>query len=293
MNNYEGRLYQFYVYDLLNENVLTIPDAETTMFTNPNFVNAVNQAISQWTCLPLEESNLSNVVKANYQSILRDKILLDVSSSQYGPTSFEALLFRANPPLYRSLQEMKADPDELLILMRSIIRSLEIEVNHSLTALEFEATGKDEYIAILKEVITYFKSYMVEFTKSEFRYIFGGLFDNGGNSNMLLLFDEINHAALRMIPKDALHLYDVSCAKARLVVADDLSKMLYDEALFRIKTTYKKLKTLHYELWFDNGDWIDQQPFDDLTDDSVIIAEFLNDNSGTYKIIINKENVLN
>jgi hypothetical protein len=69
--------------------------------------------------------------------------------------------------------------------------------------------------------------------------------------------------------------------------------MLYDEALFQIKTTYKKLKSSPYELWFDNGEWIDQQPFDDLTDDSVIIAKLTNDNSGTYKIIINKENVLN
>ena len=119
---------------------------------------------------------------------------------------------------------MKGDGDQLLILMRSIIRALEIQTNSSLSALEFKATGEKEYIRILKEVITYFKSYMVEFTKEEFQYIFGGLFDHGGNPNMLSLFDEINHVTLRILPKDALHLYDVSYADARVIIKDDVSK---------------------------------------------------------------------
>jgi hypothetical protein len=132
---------------------------------------------------------------------------------------------------------------------------------------------------------------MVEFTKSEFQYLFGGLFDHGGNSNMLLLFDEINHITLRMIPRDALHLYDVSCAKARVIVKDDISNFLYDEALFRVKTTYGNLKQLGFEIWFDHEEYIYMTPFDGLTDDKKMIAEIHEDISGTYKIIINQDSV--
>ena len=283
---FQGNRYQIPVYDILNQNVLSLPYP----FDNQEFVKVCNLAVSKWKNRTLDNAEIANdTIRLNYQDIIQDKILLDVSGSQYGPTSFEALLYRENPKIYRALQQMKGDGDQLLILMRSIIRALEIQTNSSLSALEFKATGEKEYIRILKEVITYFKSYMVEFTKEEFQYIFGGLFDHGGNPNMLALFDEINHVTLRILPKDALHLYDVSYADARVIIKDDVSKFFYDDAIFRIKTTYKKLKEFGYPIWFDNGDWIDQTPFDGLTDNTKLIAEFLSDSSGTYKIIINQE----
>ena len=280
---------KLYIPDLLNRstNVLDVyPE-----FNNTEFLRSFNQVMESWTCSAINDSALSVVLKNNYRDIIQDKVMLDISNSQYGPRSFEALLFLTNPKLYRDIVQYRGDGEQLLIYMRSIIRALESYTHSPLPALEFEATGKDEYIRILKEVITYFKSYMVEFTKSEFQYIFGGLFDHGGNSNMLALFDEINHVTLRMLPRDVLHLYDVSCAKARVIVKDDISNFLYDEALFRIKAKYSVLKQLGYEIWFDHDEYIDMEPFDNLSDDTVLIAEIHEDTSGTYKIIINQENM--
>jgi hypothetical protein len=271
----------------LNTNVLEIyPD-----FADTGYLRAFMHMLEKWTCPDIYNAPLSPILKTNYKNIISDKIMLDLSNTQYGPRSFEALLYLTNPELYRFIQNLHGDGEQLLILMRSIIRALENYVQSPLPALEFEATGQKEYIRILKEVITYFKSYMVEFTKSEFQYLFGGLFDHGGNSNMLLLFDEINHITLRMIPRDALHLYDVSCAKARVIVKDDISNFLYDEALFRVKTTYGNLKQLGFEIWFDHEEYIDMTPFDDLSNDTILIAEIHEDTSGTYKIIINQDNI--
>ena len=286
---YLDQTYQISIYDIMNQNVLTLEDYP---FSQSAFLTACHEAIDQWNSNVLENSEISNLIKANYKSIIKDKIMLDVSNFQYGPTSFEALLYLENPSLYRALQTMKSDGEQLLLLMRSIIRALETYTNHPLTSLEFNALGHEQYIFILKEVITYFKSYMVEFTKEEFRYLFGGLFDHGGNSDMLGLFDENNHIQMRMLPRDATHLYDVSCAKVRFCATDDVSQFFYDEALFRIKTTYKQLKETNYEIWYDNGEYIGQTPFDTLRDNDIVIADVLNGtNAGTYKIVINIENV--
>jgi hypothetical protein len=296
-DGYEELNFNFKVYKLYNEtkdivdvsevlnpnkNVLDVyPD-----FSDIRFYRAFLRALDRWECKSIFNSSLSPLLKTEYKNIITDKIMLDISNTQYGPRTFEALLYLTNPKLYRLLQSLYGNGEQLLTLMRSIIRGLENYVQSPLSALEFEATGQKEYVRILKEVITYFKSYMVEFTKSEFQYLFSGLFDHGGNSNMLLLFDEINRYRMNLIPKEALHLYDVSCAKARVIVKDDIRNFLYDEALFRVKTTYGNLKQLGFEIWFDHDEYIDMTPFDDLLNDSVLIAEIHEDNSGTYKIII-------
>ena len=185
---------------------------------------------------------------------------------------------------------MKNDDNSTSMLVRSIIKSLESYTNHSLTALQFRTIGVDDYFKSLKEVITYFKSYMVEFTQSEFVYMFGGIFDNGGNSDMLRLFDQIEHARVRMIPKDSLTLFDVSKWKKHLKMADDNTTMMYDEALFRLRGTYSKLKNTGYEIWFDDGTWITTTPFPTITDESIVVGNVVQ-SGNTYRIIINKENI--
>ena len=73
--------------------------------------------------------------------------------------------------------------------MRALCKALDEYTSSNLAALEFRALGQDRYINILKEVISYFKSYMVEFTKDEFIILMDNILDNGGNSNMLRLYD--------------------------------------------------------------------------------------------------------
>ena len=62
---------------------------------------------------------------------------------------------------------------------------------------------------------------MVEFTKDEFVYIFDGLFDNGGNSNMLRLYDDIPLMDINILPKDSLTMYDVSKADVHVNMKDE------------------------------------------------------------------------
>ena len=283
---YGNTNYTVPVYDVLEENVLNLTNYP---FHDESFVKSFCDAVAHWKNDALSNAEISNdIIRLHYRDIIQEKVMLDLSTTQYGPASFEALLYREDPSLYRALQDMKSNGDQLLILMRSIIRSLEDYTNANLSALEFEVGGQSQYIYILKEVITYFKSYMVEFTKEEFRYLFAGLFDHGGNSNMLALFDEINDVRLTLLPRDALHLYDVSHADARMIVRDRMDELIYDQAIFRIKAKYGTLKTLGYPIWFDDGKKFEMLPFIGLTDDSVLIAEIIPDPSVTYKMIVHQ-----
>jgi hypothetical protein len=266
--------YHIPIYQVLNNPVLSLSDYP---FQDQEFVKAFNYSIAHWKNDTLENSEIFNdMIRIHYRDIIQDKVMLDLSSTQYGPKSFEALLYREDPELFRALQDMKGDGDQLLILMRSIIRSLEDFTNSNLSALEFQSVGEKQYIAILKEVITYFKSYMVEFTKEEFRYLFAGLFDYGGNSNMLRFLDEINHVTVQMIPRDALHLYDVSCAKARMMIHDDIKKMLHDEAVFRMKMTYSNLVTYKpdAEFWYIVDDRLVLEKPDDITNNTKVVIQY-------------------
>ena len=288
---YENGVYDVNIGDVLNANVLNLTDYP---FNDNGFVKAFDEAVLKWRSATFEGIAISAVILTNYKQIIIDKVLLDVSNTTYGPKTFEALLYRENPELYRGLQYIRNDGEELLILMRSIIRALEVYTDSKLSALEFAAVGEDEYIKTLKEVITYFKSYMVEFTKSEFSYIFDGLFDNGGNSNMLLLFDEIPHGIIRILPRDALHLYDASYATVRLGANEMLPDQIYDQVLFRIKTKFLNIKNLdptEYEVLYDDGKNISNTPFNWLTDTDTIITNIYQTDDSLYRIIINKNNV--
>jgi hypothetical protein len=176
--------------------------------------------------------------------------------------------------------------------MRSIIQSLEEYSNSSLAGLQLKALGSDEYFRILKEVITYFKSYMVEFTKEELTFIFGGLFDNGGNSDMVNLYDEITSGVLEATPYDSLTLFDVSYADTQYNMPDDGLMTMRDEVLFRLRTAYKNVLNSGYEIWYDNKKRITQKPSFAIDDDTEVIANIVKAND-TYKIIINIENVDN
>lgn len=277
-------------YDIMNNDVLTLPYP----FDQPVFVNAYCDVVSKYTDSFIENySALNPIIRSSYRNILQDKVLLDTSNSEYGPRTFEALMLRINPDIYKGLKLMQNNSASLVLLIKSIIRALESYTNTKLTALQMQSLGADEYIRILKEVITYFKSYMVEFTKDEFTYIFGGPFDRGGNSDMLSLYDEIHHITLHMIPRDVIRLHDASHAYVKYGFKEDFNHFVYDDAIFRIKTTYKKLKDMGYTVWFDTGQRVTQKPFRDLTDDSEVIGNLVWDKeSTTYVVILSKNNVV-
>ena len=135
---------------------------------------------------------------------------------------------------------------------------------------------------------------MVEFTKDEFVYIFDGLFDNGGNSNMLRLYDDIPLMDINILPKDSLTMYDVSKADVHVNMKDEENiGFIYDEAIFRIQATYQTLLDSGYEIWYDDGKNISRTPFE-IEPTKMITANILpNDESSSsaYKIIIPIQNI--
>lgn len=131
---------------------------------------------------------------------------------------------------------------------------------------------------------------MIEFTKDEFTYIMGGLFDNGGNSDMLKLFDEISHGTMEIAPGDSLTLYDVSHATTQYNFGDDNTGVMYDDVLFRLKAAYKDIKNTGYDIWYDDGKRITKSGFS-IDDDTEIVANIVHDKSGGIKIIIHVNNL--
>lgn len=289
---YDNKTYPISFFNIMNTNVTELIIQSNDPFNDEGFVEAFNEALTAYSSTRVEVTDrLSTTVKTNYKDIIRSKIVLDTGNTDNGPKTFDALLFRLNPSLYTKLLETRKDPGNTTMLIKSIIRGLESYTNAPLSGLQFKTLGFDEYFKTLKEVITYFKSYMVEFTNDEFVYIFGGIFDNGGNSDMLKLFDEISHARVRMVPKDSLTLFDVSKWHTKLKMPDHNESFLYDEALFRLKGTYNKIKSSGFEIWYDDGEWITTTPLKELTNDSIVVANVV-PAGASLRIIITKDNII-
>lgn len=291
--DYQGKTYKVSLYDVLSENVYYMDINDSFPFRDSTFIGLFETSILNDAKRDtyIQTSTLSQNMKNNYKRIIIDKVNIDIGSSIYGPTSFENLLMMDNPKLYEYMLQQKAEGNENIILMlRAIIKGLEQYANTSLAALESKALGVEEYFRILKEVITYFKSYMVEFTKDEFTYIFGGLLDNGGNSDMLKLLDEINHGAMEIAPDDSLALFDVSHATTQYTMGDDTRGTMYDEVLFRLKAAYKNIKDTGYDIWYDDGKRITKMAYA-IDDETEVIANIVHDDNGGIKIIINVNNL--
>jgi hypothetical protein len=217
---------------------------------------------------------------------------LDLSNTEYGPSTFDALLLRTNPLLHKNITAMKSNPESIVIAIRSIVRALEAYTSSELTALLMQSLGANEYIHILKEVITYFKSYMVEFTKEEFTYIFGGPFDQGGNSDMLHLYDEIAHIKFHMLPHDVLKLHDVSHMTLKYGMIENRDRFLYDDALFRVKTTYQNLQDKGYDVWYDDGESISEMPYHVIQPSDIVVGTLMYDkNKSKYAVLIPDNNI--
>ena len=285
---FNDKEYMIKLGKLLEDNAVNYEYDGDYPFTDAEFVEKFTEEILKFRSTDIISSNLSTAIKLQYQNIISDKVLLDVGSSSAGPRTFESLLYKHNTKLYRKLIKMKTDGSNLIMLMRSIVKALEEYSTSDLSALTFSAIGETEYINILKEIIGYFKSYMVEYTKEEFVMVMDGLFDNGGNSNMLRLYDEIANRELGMVVEDSLTLFDVSNSELSQGVKEEST--MYDDAIIRAVGKYSYIKTLGYDIWFDDGNRITKNKPASLTDDSEITVN-LTPSENTYKIIIPISNI--
>jgi len=283
---YQNETFPISIYNIMNEDAYTLEINGTYPFQQNQFVSLFQTAMDTYQSEAfISARGISSSLKNVYTDVIVDKVILDTGNNLLGPKTFDALLFRMDASTYRYLVSLKSNPDMMLMTVRSIVKSLESYVNTSLSGLEFKALGEDNYFDILKQVIGYFKSYMVEYTKDEFVYIFDGLFDHGGNSNMLNLYDEISHGLLRVIPKDSLTLHDASHALRGYGMEDYGLRSLYDEAQVHRRVTYKKIKELGYDIIFDTGKKLTQTP-DNLPDDNDKVEFSLYQTGNTYQVRI-------
>ena len=279
---YNNEKYEVNPHEVMNVNVNTIQINDKFIFQDDEFVAAFSEVVLKWDSSTMKNSTIPSGIKANYREIINDKVLLDVGNTEEGPKTFESLLFRHNQPLYRYIYSIKNEPVTIVALMRNIIRELESYSNSKLSALEFKALGMDAYFKILKEVITYFKSYMVEFSSEEISIVFDGLFDYGGNSNMINLYDEINSVEAEVLPKDSLTLHDVAFLHGETISSDSFA--LHDELIVRYETTFQNVKSTGYELWFDYKGKISRTPWDIPNSTKVTFA--LNKDGNVTRAII-------
>lgn len=266
-------------------------------FSNRAFIDAFDKVIDNSVNIQdIETSSLSDKIKNNSQwkNIIKSKVSYDYGNVDGYPRTYEDLMLRNNSSLYSFLMDAKnnKNSNDVVTFLRAIIKALESYTNSHLAGLEFKALGLDNYFYILKEVISYFKSYMVEFTRDEFVYIFDGIFDNGGQPNMLKLIDEIAQGTANPIVHDSATLYDVSCANVVARFDDDNTGFIYDDALFRVKATYGNILAAGYELWYDDGKRITRTA-PNIPTDTVIVANIVADenNPAAYKLIINTNNL--
>ena len=291
---WKDKTYDIYLYYVLNKQISLIKINDEMPFTDRGFIEAFVKALDISNNIQnIEGSTLSDNIKNNgtWKEIIKSKVWYDYGNSDGYPRTFQDLLMRTNSSLYSFLMNTKAEgnTDSIVTFMRAIIKALESYSGSPLAGLEFKALGMNNYFYILKEVISYFKSYMVEFTSEEFTYIFDGIFDNGGHPNMIKLIDEITSGGFNLVPHDSVQLYDISCAKANALMRDDSTRLFHDEGIFRLRGTYQSMLSSGYDIWYDNGKRISKEaPSIDPSTEVVanIISEVV-DGSVQYKLIIN------
>jgi hypothetical protein len=190
-------------------------------FIYNEFRNLFKERIQAELLAYILSSNIPKSVSIHYVDILMDKINMDLNNTSNGPKTFESMLLQENTKLYNYVISLRSKPDSMVNLMRTLIRGMEEWCDKRLNGLLVTTISEDEYINILKDVISYFKSYMVEFTRSEFKYLLDGLWDQGGNPNMIKLEDGMVNSTVTLLPKDSISLYDASHQTHHIMFMDN------------------------------------------------------------------------
>ena len=302
--NYQDHNYPIWLYDVMNKDTKTLFVSETLSqpeggyyFNDKEFRDAFISALYRVGADKYDERMASSsfpfTIRSEYKQIIEQKVLLDQKSTDEGTSTFMGLLYAKNPMLGRYVENLinEGNKDTIVLFIRSLIKGLDTYTSSNLGALEFRALGQERYISILKEVISYFKSYMVEFTKDEFILMFDNILDNGGNPNTFRLYDEFNHKTLTYRPIDSLAMFDVSRNLIHTHHVDDNNiGFLRDEAIIRLKMPYSKLLAKGFPVWYDDGVKITRTPFQGLTNDTIVIANIVRANN-SYKAILHKSNI--
>lgn len=143
-----------------------------------------------------------------FRDVLVDRFKLAMTGEAEPPNDYREYLRRKAPQLEALFSIAKASKADWLNTMMIVAQAIELELNLRLKVWEQTVVGQEMYFRSLITMIKYFKSYMVDFTRSSLKYIFDSKIDLGGGSNMLKLFDEIFSLGWHIMIRDEFGLYD-------------------------------------------------------------------------------------
>lgn len=153
---------------------------------------------------------LPSVIRAEnvFKDIMIDRFRLAMAGEAEPPGNYREYLRRKAPQLEALFEIAKGSKTDWLNTMMIVAQAVELELNLRLKIWEQTVVGQEMYFKSLITLIKYFKSYMVDFTRSSLKYIFDSKIDPGGGSNMLKLFDEIFSIGWHILVRDEFGLYD-------------------------------------------------------------------------------------
>lgn len=191
----------------------------TTYIPNSNIVYSPNQKLP---------SSIRNEI---FKKIIIDKFTMDMDGNANPPTTYKEYLQRKNPLLYSLFDKYESSHEDWLNDIMYIITAIESTLDMKLKYLEESIGGSELFFRPLVALIKYFKSYMIDFVRTGFRYIFDDVIDSGGNINAIRLFDEIHnltwHMTIGLNGRDAeLGLYDTMTSAKWHIIFNDKSEML-------------------------------------------------------------------
>lgn len=204
-----------------------------------------------------------------YKNILKEKILMDCEGLANPPQTYQEFLYRKNEKLYNLLvgdNRFELDKQAWLNDVMKIILVVENELDLHLKYFEQSVLGTELFFKPLITLIKRFKSTFVNIAKTSLRYTFADKIDNGGNSNMLRLFDEVNFVIHFVILasngySSQLGLFDAMHSTRRHIYLNDRSEVLRmkgNEFDVNLRTTNMGSVRLVDEMkFFKNGKQID------------------------------------
>ena len=168
-----------------------------------------------------------------FKTILKEKILLDCKGLCNPPKTYFESLSRKNESLYSILMDnnrYETDRQAWYNDISSIISAMESDLSIHMKYFEQSVIGESMFFKPLITLINHFKSTFVNIAKTSVKYIFDSKMDNGGNSNMLKLFDDMPSSLFHIILNESIEdsnfgLYDAWVKSKMKILLKDTKKL--------------------------------------------------------------------
>ena len=117
--SYINNEYPISIFSIMNYDVYNLEINGTYPFRDDGFVSAFESAMQSYQSTEfINTPGISLTLKSVYKAVIVDKVILDTGNNLLGPKTFDALLFRMDPSMYRYIVSLKSSPDTFLLTMR-------------------------------------------------------------------------------------------------------------------------------------------------------------------------------